>query len=122
MGRPKGSVNKPKDGNGGDEPRRKNSADGAELMGYIRRIEEINEEQKQLSVDRSQVYVELKTAGYDREQVREIVKRRKLTLEQRQERAAVLDMYLSAIGDFADTPLGQAGAERMRDDEAHETG
>lgn len=121
MGSPKGSVNKPKDGNGGDVPMRKNTANGEELMGYVSRIEEINEEQKQLSTDRSQVYVELKTAGYDRGVVQEIVKRRKMTLEQRQERAAMLDMYLTALRDFADTPLGKAGADRLRDEEARAT-
>jgi uncharacterized protein (UPF0335 family) len=116
MGRPLGSKNK---GNGDDAPRR-NSVSGDELRPYLERIERLNADQKELSADRSEIYNELKTAGYDRKTVQEIVKRRKLTTEQRQNAAALLDMYLSAIGDFADTPLGQAGAKQMREEHAND--
>jgi hypothetical protein len=30
-----------------------------------------------------------------------------------------MDQYISALGDFAGTPLGQAGADRMRGGEAY---
>jgi uncharacterized protein (UPF0335 family) len=113
MGRPQKNA----DDSGGDVvPLRVNSANGAELRAYIERIEYCNEQQKELSADRSQVYKEMKQAGYSRDEVREIVKRRKMTSTQRQDRAATLDMYLAALGDYADTPLGQAGA---RAHEAH---
>jgi hypothetical protein len=46
--------------------------------------------------------------------MREIVRKRKLTAEQREAADALMDQYMSALGDFADTPLGQAGADRMR--------
>jgi uncharacterized protein (UPF0335 family) len=118
---PRVTKNKGVDGNGDDVPLRRNTANGAELRKYIERIEYCNEQQKELSVDRQQIYKELKQVGYARDEVREIVKRRKMTAEQRQERAATLDMYLSALGDFADSPLGQAGAERMRE-ERHDAG
>lgn len=114
MGRPRGSKNK---GNGDDAPLR-NSVSGDEVRRFLTRIEELNEEQKSISTDRSQIYTELQKAGFDRKTVQEIVRRRKLTTEQRQNAAALLDMYLSAIGDFADTPLGQAGADRMREEHA----
>lgn len=116
MGRPRGSKNKSA-GNGDEAPQLLNSVNGDDVRRYINNIEEINKEQKTLSSDRSQIYKTLEEAGYDRKTVQEIVKRRKLTLEQRQNAAALLDMYLSALGDFADTPLGQAGAARMG--EAH---
>jgi Uncharacterized protein conserved in bacteria (DUF2312) len=61
-----------------------------------------------------QIFKELKQAGYDRDTVREIVRNRKLTVDQRETAAALLDQYTSALGDFAGTPLGQAGADRMR--------
>jgi Uncharacterized protein conserved in bacteria (DUF2312) len=57
-------------------------------------------------------------AGLDRPAVQEIVRRRKMTTKQRQSAAAILDMYLSALGDFADTPLGKAGADQMRAEHA----
>jgi uncharacterized protein (UPF0335 family) len=123
MGRPLGSKNKG-DGNGdraaGFEVPLRNSVSGDDLRPYLERIERLNAEQKELSADRSQIYSELKTAGYDRKTVQEIVKRRKLTAEQRQNSAALLDMYLSALGDFADTPLGQAGAKQMREEHAND--
>jgi uncharacterized protein (UPF0335 family) len=106
MGRPRNSN--------GDAPLR-NSVNGDDLRKYVERIENLNEQQKELSGDRSQVYKDLKTAGYDRKTVQEIVSKRKLTTEQRQNRAAMLDMYFSALGDFADLPLGRAGAERLRE-------
>jgi hypothetical protein len=34
--------------------------------------------------------------------------------EQRETAAALMDQYVSALGDFAGTPLGLAGADRMR--------
>jgi uncharacterized protein (UPF0335 family) len=102
----------------GDAPLR-NSVSGKELRDYIARIEYINEEQKTLSVDRQQIFKELKQAGYDRDTVRSIVARRKLTEEQREAADALMDQYMSALGDFAGTPLGQAGADRMRGGEAY---
>jgi uncharacterized protein (UPF0335 family) len=117
MGRPKGSKNRPHDGdgfghNGGPELR--DSISGSDLRGYIERIEYINGQQKELSCDRSQIFKELKTGGYDRDTVRAIVRRRKLTEEQRETADALMDQYMSALGDFAGTPLGEAGANRVR--------
>jgi hypothetical protein len=50
--------------------------------------------------------------------VRELVRKRKLTEEQLAAANALMEEYLSALGDYAGTPLGQAGADRMRG-EAH---
>lgn len=115
MPRPLGSKNKPSDDNGGDIPLR-NTVSGDELRDYIVRIEDMNAQQAEISIDRQQVFKELKQAGYDRDTVRALVKRRKLTAEQREAVDALMDQYMSALGDFAGTPLGQAGADRMRDE------
>jgi len=42
-----------------------------------------------------------------------VVARRKKNAAEVQETEALLEMYLSALGDYASTPLGQAGAERV---------
>jgi uncharacterized protein (UPF0335 family) len=118
MGKPLGNQHRPPDGLRGDVPLPNNTVDGQELRGYIERIEYCDEQQKEISADRRQVLKELKQAGYATDEVREIVRHRKLTLEQRQKRAAMLDMYLAALGDFADSPLGQAGAAWMHGNEA----
>jgi uncharacterized protein (UPF0335 family) len=109
MGRPQGSKNKPKDDNG---ERERNTVSGDELLAYIKRIEECNEEQRLVSADRSQVYKELKQAGIDRDTVRKIVARRKLTVEQREAADALMAEYSQALGDYRSTPLGQAMAPR----------
>jgi uncharacterized protein (UPF0335 family) len=119
MARRLGSKNKPKDdwdsgyGDDSGEPLR-NTVSGKELRGFIERIEYVNEQQKEIQSDRSQILKELKTQGYDRDTVRAIVKRRKLTEEQREAADALLEQYLAALGDFATTALGEAGASRMR--------
>lgn len=110
MARPIGSKNKPKDDNG---EALRNSVDGIDLGDYIARIEDLNAQQKEISSDRQAVFRELKQAGYDRDTVREIVRKRKLTVEQRHAAAALLDQYLSALGDYSDTPLGLASVARI---------
>jgi hypothetical protein len=47
--------------------------------------------------------------------LRTIIKRRAMDPYERANADAMLDMYMAALGEFADTPLGQAGAERMRE-------
>jgi uncharacterized protein (UPF0335 family) len=113
MARPLGSKNK-EFGNGDDVPLRVNTVSADELMEYIRRIEECDEEQKQISADRSQIYKELKQAGYDRRTVRQLVARRKLTAEQREANDALMAEYTQALGEFAGTPLGEAMAPKDR--------
>ena len=115
MVRPFGSKNKAHNDNGEDVPLR-NTVSGAELHAYIDRIEDCNAAQKEVSVDRSQIFKELKQAGYDRDTVRKIIARRKLTAEEREAADALMDQYKSALGDFAHTELGQAGLERMREE------
>lgn len=115
MGRPAGSRNKPKDDfdndNGGADG--SNTVSGAELLTYIKRIEDCNNEQKSISSDRQQVFKELKQAGYNRDTVRAIVARRKLSAEERAAADARMAEYRSALGDLDGTPLGEAGARHM---------
>jgi uncharacterized protein (UPF0335 family) len=114
MGRPKGSRNRPNNGDSDNVVELRNTVSGKELRGYLERIEYINERQKELSSDRSEIFKELKAGGYDGATVRAIVKNRQLTVEQRETAAALLDQYLSALGDFSNTPLGMAMAPGAR--------
>jgi uncharacterized protein (UPF0335 family) len=111
MGRPRGSRNRSKIA---DDEYGVNTVSGDELRDYIERIEHCNNEQKEISSDRQQIFKELKMAGYDRETVREIVRKRKLTAEQRDAAEALMEEYMTALGDYAGTPLGRAGADRLR--------
>jgi uncharacterized protein (UPF0335 family) len=117
MGRPLGSRNKPA-GNGDEVPLRVNTVSGAELRAYIERVEGINATIKDYTEDRKEIFKEIKDAGIDAATVRAIIKRRAMDPEKRVTMDELMDQYMSALGDFADTPLGVAGAERMREEHA----
>jgi uncharacterized protein (UPF0335 family) len=116
MGRPLGSKNKPA-GNGDDMPLR-NTVSGEELRAYIERVENINAVIADAQSDRRELYKEIKAFGFDAATVRAIVKRRAMDLEKLVTMDELMDQYTSALGDFAETPLGQAGAERVREEHA----
>lgn len=75
-----------------------NSIAADELRLLIERIERINEEIGELQADRKDVYGEAKARGYDPRTMRAVVAMRKLEPHVRQEREALLDTYLSALG------------------------
>jgi uncharacterized protein (UPF0335 family) len=111
MGRPLGSKNKT---HNGEVPMRVNTVSGEELRAYIDRVENINEQIADITGDRREIYKEIKSAGYDVATVRAIVKRRAMDPEKRVTMDDLLDEYMSALGDFSTTPLGEAGADRVR--------
>lgn len=113
MGRPKGSKNSPRNDGDGEETQRNTEVDGDKLEAYIRRIEEANTAQQEISSDRQQVFKELKAAGYNRDTVRAIVAIRKLSAEERAAADALMEEYMAALGSFAGTPLGRAGARGL---------
>lgn len=99
----------------------KSSRDGPiasrELLLGIERIERLEEEKKGISDDIKDVYAEYKSRGFDIKTMREIVKLRKLTPEQRREREAMLDTYKAALGMLDGTPLGKWAVERLKKEE-----
>lgn len=90
------------------------SVDGARLRAFIERIERLNEEKDAIGADIKDVYGEVKSVGFDPKIVRKIVALRRVDKNKREEEAEILDLYLSALGDFMDTPLGEAS---RRDDD-----
>ena len=89
-----------------------NSIDGGHLKSFFERIERLEEEKKAISDDIKEVYAEAKGTGYDPKIMRKIVAIRKQDANKRAEEEALLDCYLSALGDLADTPLGRAAVVR----------
>lgn len=71
---------------------------GKQLLSYIERIEQLEEDKKGISDDIKDVYTELKGNGFDKKAVREIVKLRKKSRDEVQEERSILDTYLHAIG------------------------
>ena len=71
---------------------------GARLKSFVERIENVEEDQSDLAEDKKEIYIEVKSAGYDVKTIRKIVKLRKMDTEKRAEEDQLLALYKSAIG------------------------
>ena len=76
--------------------RKRSNADEV-LLGYIERLERLNEEAAEISEAKSDLMKEAKSNGFTPAQIRRVVALRKLDAEQR----AVLQTYIEAAGVFA---------------------
>ena len=85
----------------------------------MERIERLAEEKQALADDIAEVYSEAKGSGFDTKTIREVVRLRKLDSAERQERAAMLDLYMSSLGMLAGTPLGQAAIAQQIEEGAN---
>lgn len=68
------------------------------LRQYITRIERLEEEKSCIAVDIREAYAEAKANGFDTVALREIIKLRKLSKEELEEREQLLDTYKGALG------------------------
>lgn len=71
---------------------------GERLRAFVQRIERLEEEKKTISDDIREVYAEAKANGFDPKIMREVVRLRRMESADRQERDALLDTYLAALG------------------------
>ena len=69
-----------------------------QLRLFMERIERLDEEKKGISDDMRDVFSEAKSQGYDTKIMRQILKLRKMSQDDRQEMEALLDVYKSALG------------------------
>jgi uncharacterized protein (UPF0335 family) len=69
------------------------------LRSFIERVERLEEEKAAIQGDVKEVYAEAKGEGYDTKVLRQVVRLRKMDRAQRQEQEALLELYLSAIGE-----------------------
>lgn len=69
-----------------------------QLRLFLERIERLEEEKKGISDDIRDVYLEAKANGYDSKIMRQIIRLRKMPTHDRQEREAILQTYLAALG------------------------
>ena len=75
-----------------------NSIAADRLLSIIERIERLVEEKKELQDAIKDIMAEAKGAGFDTKVVREVIKIRAQDKEEREEREAVRDVYLRALG------------------------
>jgi uncharacterized protein (UPF0335 family) len=69
-----------------------------QLRLFIERVERLEEEKKGVADDVRDVYSEAKSQGYDTKIMRQIVRLRKMSQQDRQEMEAILDTYKAALG------------------------
>ena len=70
---------------------------GDQLRGIVERIEHVEEEIKELSEARKEIYLEAKDNGFDVKVLREVIRLRKQDQKEREEHETLLDIYLQAI-------------------------
>lgn len=80
---------------------------GDRLRSLVERIERLEEEIKQLTDDKKDIYAEAKGEGFDVKILREVVRLRKQDKNERDERDSLLDLYLHAI-ETASLPMAKA--------------
>ena len=70
------------------------------LRTIIERIERLEEDKAAIMADIKEVFAEAKGEGYDVKVLRKVLLLRKQDKAKRQEEEAILDLYLSALGEI----------------------
>jgi uncharacterized protein (UPF0335 family) len=70
---------------------------GDQLRALVERIERLEEEIKELTEAKKEIYLEAKGNGFDVKIVREVIRVRKQDQKMRDEQESLLDVYLQAI-------------------------
>jgi len=70
------------------------------LRTIVERIERLEQEKAEVMEQIKEVFSEAKGAGFDVKILRKVVRLRKQDRAKRQEEEAILDLYLSAIGEI----------------------
>jgi len=68
-----------------------------QLRSFIERFEALEAEKKDIAEQQKEVMVTAKFQGYDTAIMREIIKLRKMAPDERAEKEAILQVYLSAL-------------------------
>lgn len=70
------------------------------LRQTVARIERLEEEKAEIANQIKEVYGEAKAFGYDTKALRKVISLRKIDRNEREEQEAILDVYLSALGEI----------------------
>jgi uncharacterized protein (UPF0335 family) len=70
---------------------------GDQLRAIVERIEHVEDEIKELTEARKEIYMEAKGNGFDVKILREVIRIRKQDQKERDEQDSLLDAYLQAI-------------------------
>jgi uncharacterized protein (UPF0335 family) len=81
---------------------------GDQLRAIIERIEHVEEEIKELTEAKKEIYMEAKGNGFDVKILREVIRMRKQDPAERDEQESLLNVYLRAINGAS--PAGKRAA------------
>jgi uncharacterized protein (UPF0335 family) len=70
---------------------------GDQLRTIVERIEHVEEEIKELTEAKKEIYLEAKGNGFDVKTLREVIRLRKQDQKERDEQESLLDAYMQAI-------------------------
>jgi uncharacterized protein (UPF0335 family) len=76
-----------------------NTTAQGQLKSILERIERLEEDKAGVMADLKEVYAEAKGNGFDVKIIRKVVRLRKTDRAKRQEEEALIDLYMSAIGE-----------------------
>lgn len=82
------------------------------LRALVARIEGLQEHRDEIAAQIREVYAEAKAKGYDTATLRRVIALRRKDPQKRAEAAAMLDLYLSALGMQLDLDLDAPGRPR----------
>jgi uncharacterized protein (UPF0335 family) len=89
-----------------------NSIAGDRLKSFIERIERLDVEKKEIADQIKEVFAEAKAEGFSVATMKDVIKLRKMEVDERQMRLDQIDLYMHALGMLSDTPLGQSAMRR----------
>jgi len=84
-----------------------------QLRQLVEQIERLEEEKKQTASDIRDKYLEAKAVGFDVKALRQIVRLRKKSKDERQEEESILEVYMHALGMLDDGSSLNAAADAM---------
>jgi uncharacterized protein (UPF0335 family) len=84
-----------------------------QLRQFVEQIERLEEEKKQTASDIRDKYLEAKAVGFDVKALRQIVRLRKKSKDERQEEESILEVYMHALGMLDDSAALSAQADAM---------
>ena len=70
---------------------------GEQLRAIVERIEHVEDEIKELTEAKKEIYLEAKGNGFDVKVLREVIRLRKQDQKERDEQESLLDAYMQAI-------------------------
>jgi uncharacterized protein (UPF0335 family) len=72
--------------------------DNSQLKSIVERVERVNEQIKELTSDRGDIFSEAKGNGLDVKALRKVIALRKLSADDRAQQDAILETYMQALG------------------------